>query len=74
MKTAEEIDNWSNEIYDDLEHGNGKQVVRKLQQFQLDAFKAGMTKAAEKVETASGYPTPQSIAILTARDNLIELP
>lgn len=49
MKTAEELEQWVNELYWLLEHGNLRFAVDKANKLQLDAYKAGMTEAAKEI-------------------------
>lgn len=56
---------------------NGREIFllpEDIKIIQLDAFKAGMRKAAEIVNERSGMQQLTPTAILTAADNLKELP
>lgn len=73
MKTAEEWDEaW--QLEPDTEYRQTH--VNFIKQIQLDAYKAGMTKAAEIAHNMTAYEkqSPVSVAILTARDNTTALP
>jgi hypothetical protein len=68
MKTAEE---WDTAIFT----SSGEDYVEIIKAIQLDAFKAGMTRASEIV-SKNQYSMVSQVAtyILTERDNLKELP
>lgn len=71
MKTAEE---WITPLLNaGAVYADYVAIVRLI---QLDAFRAGMTKAAETLDKRllQGYDAMHVTAILTARDNLKELP
>ncbi len=65
MKTAEE---WHDNLYKSR-HGQMELITTdEIKQIQLDAYKHGMTEAAEIVDF-DALPTSIYKAILTARDN-----
>jgi hypothetical protein len=81
MKRAIQI---ADELYQDgiVNGGLVAPVVNAIQQIQLDAFKAGMTRAAEIAgkqiatrNSRTGILTYNAMSnIFTARDNLKEIP
>jgi hypothetical protein len=60
-----------NSIYKDYANDSRMDdAIETLRQFELDAYKAGMTRAADKIQTREDLKQ----AILTERDNMKELP
>jgi len=82
VKTERDWDNILNELYWNVEHGEHRLAIKKLAQFEADAFRAGMTRAAEIADNeqladmAEGNFATQAVivdAILKARDAITTL-
>ena len=74
MKTEQEWDQILNELYWNVEYGEHRLAIKKLMQFETDAYRAGMTRAAEICERNQyGQGFGLRRAITEARDAITTL-